>query len=173
MKPSDLIVVGKLIKTHGIKGEMSARIINDYIDISDFPYIFCQIDGIFVPFFIEEIRSKTDVTCLIKLETIDSEEDAKSLTGMEFFLSKEQLTDPVAEEPAWADFIDFSIVDENAGFLGKVESVDDSTQNVLFCLKNGEDELLIPAHEHFIINIDSDEKVIYVSVPAELFRLNS
>ena len=169
----DLVSIGKLIKPHGIKGEMSARITNNRVDdISDFPYIFCRIDGIFVPFFIEEVRSKTDVTCLIKLDTIDSEPDAKELTGLDFFLPKELLAEDVAEDFAWDDFVDYSVTDEKAGFLGKVKSVDDSTSNVLFCIENDNKEVLIPANEHFITDIDSEEKMIHVSVPEELLRLN-
>ena len=69
----ELIRIGRFNKPHGVKGELSFTFTDDVFDRTECPYIVCEIDGIFVPFFIEEYRFKSDTTALIKLEDVDNE----------------------------------------------------------------------------------------------------
>ena len=68
----ELIKIGRFNKPHGVKGELSFTFTDDVFDRTECPYIVCEIDGIFVPFFIEEYRFKSDTTALIKLEDVDN-----------------------------------------------------------------------------------------------------
>lgn len=43
------------------------------------------MDGILVPFFVEDFRYKTDTVVLVKLEDVNSEEDARMFVGKEVF----------------------------------------------------------------------------------------
>lgn len=60
--------IGKLGKAHGIKGELSMMIDDDVFDRVDAEYLVLEVDGIMVPFFMEEYRFKTDDTVLVKLD---------------------------------------------------------------------------------------------------------
>ena len=64
IKKEDVFKIGQFAKPHGIKGEIALVTNSDVFDDSDDPYIICEMDGILVPFFIEEYRYKTD-TCLL------------------------------------------------------------------------------------------------------------
>ena len=75
----ELIRIGRFNKPHGVKGELSFTFTDDVFDRTECSYIVCEIDGIFVPFFIEEYRFKSDTTALIKLEDVDNEADASVL----------------------------------------------------------------------------------------------
>ena len=66
----ELIRIGRFNKPHGVKGELSFTFTDDVFDRTECSYIVCEIDGIFVPFFIEEYRFKSDTTALIKLEDV-------------------------------------------------------------------------------------------------------
>ena len=79
IEPREVIKIGKVTKTHGVSGELSCTFINDIFGEDDAPYLVADIDGIFVPFFIEEYRFKSDVTALIKFEDIDDTDSAKLL----------------------------------------------------------------------------------------------
>ena len=59
--------IGRLGKAHGIKGEVSMFVDDDVFDRVDAEYLILELDGIMVPFFMEEYRFKTDETALIKL----------------------------------------------------------------------------------------------------------
>jgi len=56
--------------------------------------------------------------------------------------------------------------------LGQVTKVDCSTLNVLLAIKCGDEELLIPAHEELIDEIDDEKKTIKVNLPEGLLGLN-
>ena len=55
--------------------------------------------------------------------------------------------------------------------LGKVVDVDDATINVLFVIeKEDGSEILLPAHEEFILNIDHKKKCVKVDIPEGLLE---
>ena len=51
-------------------------------------YLVCLLDGIFVPFFIEEYRFRSDTTALVKLEGVDTSEKARMFTNVEVYFPK-------------------------------------------------------------------------------------
>ena len=88
IKKEELIKIGQFNKPHALNGEISFTFTDDIFDRSDCDYIVCDIDGIFVPFFIEEYRMRTDTTALIKLVNINSSDEARMFTNLEVFFPK-------------------------------------------------------------------------------------
>ena len=89
IRREDVYKIGKLGKAHGIKGEVSMMVDDDIFDRVDAEYLVLEVDGIMVPFFMEEYRFKTDETALVKFEGVDTQERAKELTGTEVFFPRE------------------------------------------------------------------------------------
>ena len=85
IREEEVYQIGKLGKTHGVKGEISFLFDDDVFDRVDTDYLILKIDGIFVPFFIEEYRFKSDSNAIVKFEDIDTQERARELTGCEVF----------------------------------------------------------------------------------------
>ena len=73
IKKEDVFKIGHFAKPHGIKGEITLVTDCDLFDDSDDLFVVCDMDGILVPFFVEDYRYKTDSTLLLKLEGVDSE----------------------------------------------------------------------------------------------------
>lgn len=88
IKRDELIKIGVFNKPHGIQGELAFTFTDDIFDRSECPYIVCEIDGIFVPFFIEEYRFRGETTALMKLEDIDTENDARAFVNLEVYFPK-------------------------------------------------------------------------------------
>lgn len=170
IRENEVFKIGKLTKPHGIKGEVSLSFDNDVFDRVDCPYLICSINGIFVPFFIEEYRFKGKDTALITFEGIDSEEKAARLSGIEVYFPRKYYEEDTQEdiEYSWSFFIGFKAIDKKAGELGIIEEVDEKTLNTLFLIKDSEDELIIPATESFIEKIDPKKKIIYLQLPEGL-----
>ena len=167
----ELIKIGRFNKPHGVKGELSFTFTDDVFDRTDCPYIVCEIDGIFVPFFIEEYRFKSDTTALIKLEDVDNETEARSFSLLDVYFPKSYY-DTEAEEESPSDyFIGFTVVDSELGELGKIVSVDDTTENVLFEIDHDGRELLVPAVDEFVIEIDEENRRLYMNIPEGLLTL--
>ncbi len=87
----ELIKIGQFNKPHGIHGEISFSFTDDVFDRTDCPYIVCEIDGIFVPFYIEEYRFKSEMTALFKLEDVDTDSDARVFTNLDVYFPKSYL----------------------------------------------------------------------------------
>ena len=68
IKKDEIFKIGIFNKPHGVKGEVSFTFTDDIFDRVDCEYLVCLLDGIFVPFFIEEYRFRSDTTALVKLE---------------------------------------------------------------------------------------------------------
>lgn len=141
-------------------------------DRTDCPFIVCEIDGIFVPFFIEEYRFKGEITALFKLEDVNSEDDAKTFTNLDVYFPKSYLQTDEEDFSAPGDFfIGYTVVDVHHGVLGKIIQVDDSTINILFVVKRDTDELLIPANGDFVVSIDEKNRKIEMNIPEGLIDL--
>lgn len=174
IRETDVFKIGKLAKPHGVKGEISFLFDNDIFDKVDCPYLICLIDNIYVPFFVEQYRFKGKDTALITFEDIDSEEKARRLSGLEIFFPKKYLADVEGEEDddySWSYFLGFKIIDSVAGEIGEVVAVDETTMNTLFCVEksNGE-EIIIPASEDLIGEIDEDNEILYMNLPDGLLE---
>ena len=74
IKKDEVFKIGIFNKPHGVKGEISFTFTDDIFDRVECEYLVCLLDGIFVPFFIEEYRFRSDTTALVKLEGVDTSE---------------------------------------------------------------------------------------------------
>ncbi len=168
----EVFKIGKFTKPHGIKGEIALSFDSDIFDRTDCPYLICKVDGIFVPFFIKEYRFKGADTALITFEDINSEIEAKRFSGLEAYFPRKYVDEDTEQEMLTLDyFISFSIIDAQAGNIGTITDIDDSTINTLFLVHNDKDEeFIIPASDDFITNIDQDEKILYMNLPEGLLN---
>ena len=165
IKKEEVFKIGIINKPHGVKGEVSFTFTDDIFDrVEDCDYLVLLLDGILVPFFIEEYRFRSDNVALVKFEGIDSTEKARTLTNVEVYYPV-KLMDDQEEISSWNYFIGFRVEDIHHGCLGTVVDVDDATMNVLFVIENGDEEVLLPAHEEFILDIDRKKKILKVDIP--------
>ena len=168
IKDAEVYKIGIITRTHGVKGEVSLSFTDDVWDRADADYLILRIDGILVPFFMEEYRFRSDTTALIKFQDYDSAEAAKELCGCDVYFPHSLTPAPEADDDyTWRYFTGFRIVDEKAGELGEITYVDDSTQNILFHVG----DLLIPAVESFISHIDHQARIITMQLPEGLLDL--
>lgn len=165
IKKEEVFKIGVINKPHGVKGEVSFTFTDDIFDrVEDCDYLVLLLDGILVPFFIEEYRFRSDNVALVKFEGIDSTEKARTLTNVEVYYPVKFMDDQ-EEISSWNYFIGFRVEDIHHGCLGTVVDVDDATMNVLFVIENGDEEVLLPAHEEFILDIDRKKKILKVDIP--------
>ena len=168
IKQEEVYKIGRLGKSHGVRGEVSFLFDDDVFDRVDADYLILDIDGILVPFFIEEYRFRSDTTALMKFEGIDSQERARELTGCDVYFPR-NLAASDDDNISWSAIVGFGIIDANTNkSVGRIASIDDSTLNILFCLEDGH---LIPASEDLITQIDQQARTITMHLPAGLLDL--
>lgn len=172
IKREEVYKIGIFNKPHGIHGELQFTFSDDIFDRVEAEYIICLLDGILVPFFIEEYRFRSDTTALMKLEGIDTAERARMFTNVEVYFPIKHAEQVALDELTWNYFVGFRMEEIHHGHLGEVTDVDDSTLNTLFIVDRQGEELLIPAQEDFIVDIDQQHKVITVDLPQGLLNLD-
>ena len=107
----------------------------------------------------------------MKLEGIDTAERARMFTNIEVYFPVKHAEEAEDGELSWNFFIGFRMEDIHHGFLGEVIEVDTTTVNTLFVVERDEEELLVPAQEEFIVEIDQKQKLITVELPEGLLNL--
>lgn len=169
IRKEEVFKIGVINKPHGVKGEVSFTFTDDIFDHVDCDYLILLMDGILVPFFMEEYRFRSDNVALVKFEDIDTAEEARKFTNVEVYFPK-KFMDEQEDVTSWNFFIGFRVEDVHHGYLGEITNVDDTTINVLFSIEKDGEELLLPAHEEFIIDLDREKKVMKVDVPDGLIE---
>lgn len=172
----DIVKIGRFIKPHGVKGELSLLTDTDVLDESEDLYVICDMDGILVPFFVEEYRYKTDTVILVKLEGVDSEEEARMFLGKDVFYPLEAINEEeeeaVGEEDLpWDHLIGYGVTDIHQGYVGQVTGVDTSTINILLRVDREGKEILIPVAEELITDVDPEAALLTVDLPEGLLEL--
>ena len=107
-------------------------------------FVFVQRDGLFVPFRSEAIAS---------------------LMGEEIWVKRSDIAEDDDEQMTWQDLVGYTIEDDEAGTIGLIDTVDESTINTLATLEDGR---MIPLHEDFILDIDEEARVLHVHLPFAL-----
>ena len=108
------------------------------------PFVFVKRDGLFVPFRAEQ---------------------AVDLVGEEVFALRSDIRWDEEGELTWQDLVGFTIQDEQDGEIGIIDYIDESTINTLANLTDGR---MVPLHEDFIIDIDTETRVLHVNLPFSL-----
>jgi 16S rRNA processing protein RimM len=161
--------IGRIGKTHGVRGEVSFQFDDDVFDRVDAEYLVLDVDGILVPFFMEEYRFRSDSLALVKFCDIDTQERAHELTGCDVYFPLSLIPDD-DEAPLTLSFlVGFTVIDAQTGkSVGRIASVDDSTANVLFELEDG---TLIPANDDLVTGIDQKKRILTIALPEGLLEL--
>ena len=173
IKRDEVYKIGVFGKPHGVKGELAFAFTDDIFDRVDCDYLVCLMDGILVPFFIEEYRFKSDTTALVKLEGVDTADKARQFVNVEVYFPVRYRQDDInAGHPVtWNYFEGFLVKDARYGALGKVLQVDDSTVNVLFVIARKDRELLVPVSEELVLDVDHANRIVKMRLPEGLLEL--
>ena len=168
IRQEEVYKIGRLGKPHGVKGEISMQMDDDVFDRVDADFLVLRVDGILVPFYMEEYRFRTDTTALVKFEDVDTVEQARELTNSDVFFLR-RLAENQEEDYTWAYFVGFDLIDTQTGrTVGRIAAVDDATVNVLFELEDGR---LLPAAEELMTQVDHETKQIHMTLPDGLLDL--
>lgn len=132
--------------------------------------IFIEINNTLVPFFIKKISLRSN-TAVVTIDGIDSIEKAEELVKSSLYLPLSMLPPLKGKKFYFHEIPGFTVTDKIHGNIGVVEKVLDFPQQVILQIKHGEQEILIPAKEEFIISIDRNAKNLNIAAPEGLIDL--
>lgn len=157
-----VISIGRITRTHGKRGEIQCLTSNEYWDNAEATFLILSMDNILVPFRVLDWRGKGSDSLIFQLDRITDEQSAQSLIGCQAYMLASDLSDDDELLPTWQSLVGYRVLDTDQGELGTIIHVDESTINTLITLDN---DLLLPLHEDFIINIDQHNKLLTICLP--------
>ena len=163
--------VGKIVKTHGLKGEVTLRIDNEqFDDIEELNYFLLDVNEQLIPFFIEDVAYHSN-KAFVLFQDLKTLEAASQLVGKSAYLPLELLPEKTGNDFYSHEVLDYLVVDEEKGELGKVnEIIEYPTQSIIQIIKDGK-EILIPIHDDILKDVNRDEKKIYIKAPNGLIDM--
>lgn len=161
----DLLQVGAITSTHGIRGEVKVFPTTD--DVNRFKklkevvldtgkeQLTLQIEG--VKFFKQFV--------ILKFKGIDNINDIEKYKGKSLFVTRENAVKLKKDEYFIADMIGSTVEDEEGKVLGTLTDVMQTGANDVYIVEdeNGK-ELLFPAIKQCVLKVDVEEKKILVHV---------
>ncbi len=155
-----MLIIGKAIKTHGLKGECKLEC------FCDSPSTLKNLKSVYIRNTVYEVEKITvsGAFVYIKIKNIDTVEEAKKLIGLEFSAEKQALP-PLPEGRYYiADLVGCSVY-ADAEKLGTVKDVlQYGAADVLVMKKEGK-EILFPWTEDIFTEVDTEAKKIIVNKP--------
>ncbi|MBE5969116.1 MAG: 16S rRNA processing protein RimM [Lachnospiraceae bacterium] len=165
----DLLRVGVVSSTHGLKGEVKVFPTTD--DVKRFDYLK---DVVLVS---NKERLELEVSnvryfknmVIVKFKGIDDINDIEKYKGSELFVTRENAIPLEEDEYYIADLLDCKVYDEKAAFIGVLSEVLTSSANDVYVVKTSDEsadiyknekELLIPYVDEYISSIDIENKKI-------------
>ena len=163
--------IGKIVSGFGLRGEMIVvHRLGKKIAVSKIKTIFLELKkDELVPYFVEYIRKKGTGEFYLKLEGIDSKEDASKYIRREIWLKEEEVqvhtqkNNPIG----WVGYL---VIDQGRE-LGPVLEVIEQPHQVLFRLEMEDKEVLIPINEQTLEKIDHKTKTVLLRLPDGLLEV--
>ena len=165
IQANELIRIGTMRRPHGKSGELQCQMDNAYWDEADADFLILLLDGIFVPFRVEDWRGKGAESLIFRLKGVDTEAKALRLMNAEAYMLRRDLNEEAEEMMTWQDLTGYEVLNEAHEVQGRAAAVDETTINTLLELEDGR---LLPVHEDLIIEIDEPQKRIILDLPEGL-----
>ena len=133
-------------------------------------FLFVIIDGLPVPFCVQEMELRGEEEIIVKFEDVDSEIEARKLSQKKLFAEKIRATKK-EDIVSWNDLTGFTIIDSTDGDLGIItEVIEYPMQMIAKCIVK-EKEVMFPLNDDIVTDIDENKKVVYVDLPEGLLEM--
>jgi 16S rRNA processing protein RimM len=159
------LVVGRVLRPHGVRGEVKIAIHTGYPErlvIHEFFYLsHPHMPDVVQPYPVERVRVRADVA-LVKFGGCDSRNDAEELRGMWVQVPVEKAAPLEPGEYYQYQLVGMSVETEGGEWLGQVADVLETGANDVYLVLGPYGEVLLPAIEEVVRTIDMDARCMVV-----------
>lgn len=159
-----LITVGKIIGTHGIKGQLKVYSYSGNIDSlkTASKILLKSPKGEMTEYNIKNAAPHSG-KIIITLSGMDNINQVEGLIGSEICLMRSQLPETDADEYYWCDLIGLEVLTVNGALLGKIINIFETGSSDIYVVSNGQKEYLIPAIADVIAGVDLKNRKMTVT----------
>ena len=165
----DTIRIGEVVGVHGLQGAVKIRSHAD----SPRPFEtgsvlhFEKADGqhrMLVAAWVKPHGKRL----LLSLEGVDDRSSAEALVGSGIWVDKATLPDLEDGTYYWFELIGLAVYTPQGQYLGTLETVLPTGSNDVYVVRDGDEEILIPALASVVQVIDTDQRRMEVILPEGL-----
>jgi len=163
------VLIGKIVGIHGIKGTSKLRSYAESLSVFSpgNSILFRDLLGRETSYEINWVKPHTGIP-LISFKGITNRDQAKALIGGELFIPQSKLPELDEDTYYWVDLIGIEVYTTTEEFLGRIESILETGSNDVYVVKKHETEVLIPALESVVLDIDLEHNRMQVDLPEGL-----
>jgi len=164
---ADYLIIGKIVKPFGIKGELKIIPITDRLDrFKKLNVIFLKDQCSFKKKEVEGTKVCKDYV-LLKLKNIDSIDDAESLRNEILYVDRNNAAEIDEGSYYYYDLVGCKVVTTDQELIGELVDIQNTGSSDIYLIRSAKDkkrEYLIPAVSDVIKKIDLNEKRIIIEV---------
>ncbi|MBK8943708.1 MAG: 16S rRNA processing protein RimM [Ignavibacteriae bacterium] len=167
---SDFYLIAEIIDFHNSDGSVIIK------SFSDFPERFLKLKKVYIDFFgkmkeLKVIKSKKiNENYVLKFEKFNTTEDVRFLINKKLYVDSNNLIKLPEDSFYIHDLIESEVYFDNVFFGKMIDLIKLQNNDVYVILNNKNEEILIPAVKKYFDKILPEEKRIYLSKEAVIFK---
>lgn len=151
-----MILVGKTVKTVGLRGEIKLHVLEPtLLEIGESYYLNGEV------YTIEKLRFSKNAA-IVKFSGIEGIDEAQKHLQKELRRKKEDII-LNEDEYFYSDLIGIKVFDQGGKSLGEIVDILQPSSQSLYVIR-GETEFLLPAVKEYILSIDLEKREMIVSL---------
>ena len=172
--PDDYVLIGKVVKPHGMRGEVKVYAFSERPDNFKFyKEVVLQKpgDGRTETYLLIRSRPQGKLA-IVQLQGISTRDEAESLQGSQIWLDKSEFPGLEPGEYYWHQFVGLLAVTDTGIELGEISGLYATKAHDVIVISGGGREYLIPVKDEIIKQIDTKGGKVIISPPAGLLEAN-
>lgn len=166
MGKPDLFHVGKIVNTHGIRGELRIVPITDFIDDRFRPgnHLVIEKDDVTIPVTVEKVRPHKGME-LVKFAEYDNINDVEKFRNCYLSIAADQIQPLDDGRYYYHQIIGLTVKTTEGRELGQVKEIMAPGANDVWVVdRPGQSDLLLPAIKDVIKQVDLDHQEVIVEL---------
>lgn len=162
----NMINIGVLTNTHGLRGEVKIKSLSDFTDIrfAKGTILLLLHNDEFIPLTIQNIR-ETKGMLIVKFLEYDNINQVECLKGDYIVIDESNLHELEEDEAYFFELMDCQVKDMQGNDLGVVVEVIETGANAVLRVRNQTgNEILIPYVKAFVKKFNKEQKEIQVEI---------
>lgn len=168
--PEELILMGRVMRGHGIKGEVKV-----FCETDD-PGRFETLDRVYIgrdiydaaPHTVASVRyqehAKKGTLVLLKLDEVDDRTAADQLRGAQVFSTVDELPELEEGQLFLHDLVGLRVEREDGSLVGKVTDMMRLPAHDAFVIsREGKPDAVVPDVDEFVVSLDMEQRVLRIA----------
>ena len=163
--PADLVPLGRIVKPHGILGEVKISLFNsksETLRVGQSVWVGLD-EKDYESYVIEKLNLQFEKSRL-KFNNINDRNSAELLRNFTLSVCRDEFPETVDEEFYLIDLIGFNVVDQAGKEVGEISDIMENPANDILMISDGDKEHLIPLVDDFVTLFDFEKKQVTINL---------